>query len=57
MNRLTVVLLCCVITAVTVPAVLHWGPIGLLVMTAGFGVGYGIGLLAERLADDPENHP
>lgn len=52
MSRPTVILLACLITAVTVPAVLHWGPVGLLVMTAGFGVGYGIGLLAEHLTDD-----
>lgn len=57
MNRPMVVLLACVITAVTIPAVLHWGPVGLLVMGAGFGVGYGIGLLAERLTDDPEEYP
>jgi len=57
MTRPTAILLAIVVTTLTVTAVLHWGPIGVLVSMGGFGFGYGLGLLVEYFTGDPRNDP
>jgi hypothetical protein len=54
MTRPTAVLLAVVVTAITVPAVLAWGPAGVVVSAVGFGAGYGLGCLVDWLVDRGE---
>lgn len=58
MTRPTAVLLAVVVTAITVPAVLAWGPPGVFVSMGGFAFGWGVGWLVDWITDHfPEDYP